>query len=158
MRDYVVPAPDSPKLDEVPEPVTQEPDAAQNASDTDYSVFSQEPNRDLRSLIELFDKVQTSGCCIHLALAWPHIPPRAILPWMLREVSRGRRNPPLRTLFVNMGRPALRTLAGIEARTTRLGARGIYRSGVNDNAQGPLVATPSISADAHFYMFLGKSL
>lgn len=157
MRDHVALAPESPKL-EVPAPVTQEPDAAQNASDTDYSVFSQEPNRDLRSLIELFDKVQTSGCCIHLALAWPHIPPRAILPWMLREVSRGRRNPPLRTLFVNMGRPALRTLAGIEARTTRLGARGIYRSGVNDNAQGPLIATPSISADAHFYMFLGKSL
>jgi hypothetical protein len=157
MRDHVAPAPASPKL-EVPPPVTQEPDAAKNASDTDYSVFPQEPNRDLRSLTELFDKVRTSGCCIHLALAWPHIPPRAILPWMLREVSRGRRNPPLRTLFVNMGRPALRTLAGIEARTTRLGARGIYRSGVNDNAHGPLVATPSISADAHFYMFLGKSL
>src|SRR6266403_2749271 len=79
MRDHVAPAPASPKL-EVPPPVTQEPDAAKNASDTDYSVFSQEPNRDLRSLTELFDKVRTSGCCIHLALAWPHIPPRAILP------------------------------------------------------------------------------
>jgi hypothetical protein len=158
MRGRVAPTSDSPKSNEVPASGTQDPEATGDSTDTDYSVFLQEPNRDLRSLIELFDKVRTSGCCIHLALAWPHIPPRAILPWMLREVSRGRSNPPLRTLFVNMGRPALRMLAGIEARTTRLGARGIYRSGVNDSAQGPLISTPAIGADVHFYTFLGQSL
>jgi hypothetical protein len=155
MRDRIAPTSDSPQSDEMAASETQEPEATHDATDTDSSVFLQEPNRDLRSLIELFDKVRTSGCCIHLALAWPHIPPRAILPWMLREVSRGRSNPPLRTLFVNMGRPALRTLAGIEAKTTRLAARGIYRSGINDSTQG---TTPAIGADVHFYTFLGQSL
>jgi hypothetical protein len=158
MRERAASASDFPKSDDVSAPGTQEPEATHDTTDTDCSVFLQEPNRDLRSLIELFDKVRTSGCCIHLALAWPHIPPRAILPWMLREVSRGRNNPPLRTLFVNMGRPALRTLAGIEAKTARLAARGIYRSGVNDSAKGPLIATPAIGADVHFYTFLGQSM
>ncbi len=158
MRDRAAPASDSPKLDDVLASGTQEPAATHDTTDTDYSVFLQEPNQDLRSLIELFDKVRTSGCCIHLALAWPHIPPRAILPWMMREVSRGRSNPPLRTLFVNMGRPALRTLAGIEARTSGLRARGLYRSGVNDGAQGRPTATTAIGADVHFYTFLGQSL
>ena len=158
MRDRLSPPSRPPELEETATPEKQEPEASHGVPDADYSVFLHEPNRDLRSLIELFDKIRGSGCCIHLALAWPHIPPRAILPWMLREVSRGRSNPPLRTLFVNMGRPALRSLAGIEARTTRLAARGIYRSGVNDTAQGPLVAMPAIGADVHFYTFLGQSL
>ena len=89
---------------------------------------------------------------LHAALFWPHIPPRAILPWMLREVSRGRESPPLRTLFVNMGRPALRAVAGIEARTERLRARGLVRGGVKADE-----VPAFIGPDAHFYMFLGDT-
>ena len=110
------------------------------------------PNQDLVQFIDLIDRVRTSERKLHAALFWPHIPPRAILPWMLREVSRGRESPPLRTLFVNMGRPALRAVAGIEARTERLRARGLVRGGVKADE-----VPTFIGPDAHFYMFLGDT-
>jgi hypothetical protein len=123
--------------------------------DVDYTVLTERPNEDLKSQAELFDKVLADNCRIHLVLAWPHIPPRAILPWMVREVSRGRQSRPLRTLFVNMGRPALRSVAAIEAWTARLRVRGVYRSGMeHDFPITPRVIGP----DAHFYMFLALQL
>ncbi len=122
------------------------------AIDRDFGVVTVVPNDDLIKFIELIDRVYASERKLHAALFWPHIPPRAILPWMLREVSRGRERPPLRTLFVNMGRPALRAVAGIEARTERLRALGLIRGGVKADA------IPSfIGSDAHFYMFLGDT-
>jgi hypothetical protein len=123
-------------------------------ADIDFSVLTKAANADLKALVELFDIVSASDCKLHIALAWPHIPPRAIMPWMLREVTRGRRSPPLRTLFINVGRPALRAVADIDAWTDRLRARGVYRSAVNDvNAS----TVPIIGSDAHFYMFLGDT-
>ncbi len=132
----------------------QEPAACPKDNDFDYGVLAQEPNTDLQCLVELFDEVLASNTCLHMALAWPHIPPRMILPWMLREVCRGRNRPPLRTLFVNMGRPALQAVANVDARTARLRARGVYRSGIE---VANTSATANISADAHFYMFLGDT-
>jgi hypothetical protein len=122
--------------------------------DLDYTVLAQEPNVDLQCLVELFDKVLTGDSRLHLAIAWPHIPPRMILPWVLREVCRGRRRPPLRTLFVNMGRPALQAVSNVDARTARLRARGVFRSGIEGDVVG---TTAKIGADAHFYMFLGDT-
>jgi hypothetical protein len=118
--------------------------------DRDFTVATVEPNEDLTYFVNLLDEVASSDRRLHAALLWPHIPPRAILPWMLREVSRGRVEQPLRTLLLNMGRPALQAVADIGARTERLHARGLFRSGVvGDNVPG------AISADALFYMFLG---
>jgi hypothetical protein len=71
---------------------------------------------------------------------------------MLREVSRGRGGRPLRTLFLNMGKPALRAVAGIEARTQQLRTRGVVRSGVKGE-----IVPGFIGPDAHFYMFLGNT-
>lgn len=122
--------------------------------DLDYSVLAQEPNPDLMRLVDLFDEVLSSDICLHLGLAWPHIPPRLILPWMLREVCRGRERPPIRTLFINVGRPALRTIAHVNARPSRLRARGVYRSGIDATNTS---AKTKIAADAHFYMFLGDT-
>ena len=118
--------------------------------DFDYTV-TQEPNVELKSLIELFDTVLSSDCPLHLSLAWPHVPPSMILPWMLREVCRGRVSPPLRTLFINVGRPSLRSLTEVQASTERLRARGVFRSGVEEDASA------KIGADAHFLMFLGDT-
>ena len=120
--------------------------------DRDFAVIPDAPNQDLANFIDLIDRVSASERQLHAALFWPHIPPRAILPWMMREVTRGRENPPLRTLFVNMGRPALRAVAGIEARTERLRARGLVRGGVKANE-----VPAHIGPDAHFYMFLGDT-
>src|SRR4051794_32173415 len=92
-----------------------EPEAARrNAvrSDRDFDVIASTPNGDLVRFIDLIDDVRASERTLHAALFWPHIPPRAILPWIIREVSRGGETSPLRTLFVNMGRPALRAVAG----------------------------------------------
>jgi hypothetical protein len=130
------------------------PESGGSSEDVDYTVLTQKPNDDLMSQAELFDRVLADTCRIHLALAWPHIPPRAILPWMVREVSRGRQSPPLRTLFVNMGRPALPAVAAIEAWTARLRVRGVYRSGME---HGSPTTPRDIGADAHFYMFLGDT-
>jgi hypothetical protein len=123
-------------------------------NDLDYSVLAQEPNDDLKCLVELFDKVLSSDCPLHLGVAWPYIPPRLILPWMLREVCRGRVRAPLRTLFVNMGRPALQALSSVDARTGRLRARGVFRSGIEGNVA---TAKAKIGSDAHFLMFLGDT-
>jgi hypothetical protein len=122
-------------------------------ADVEFGVLNQTPSREFVRTVELFDTVFSSNRRIHVALLWPHIPPRAILPWMVREVSRGRRNPPLRTLFLNMSRPALQVLSGVEARTARLRARGVYRSGQENSA----LPIREIGADAHFYMFLGDT-
>jgi hypothetical protein len=120
--------------------------------DRDFGVIPHAPNRDLVQFVDLIDRVRAGERKLHAALFWPHIPPRGILPWMLREISRGRESPPLRTLFVNMGRPALRAAAGLEARTERLRARGLVRGGVKADQ------VPSfIGPDAHFYMFLGDT-
>jgi hypothetical protein len=121
-------------------------------ADRDLGVIPGAPNRDLVQFIDLIDRVSASERKLHAALLWPHIPPRAILPWMLREVSRGRESPPLRTLFVNMGRPALRAAASIEARTERLRARGLVRGGVKADE-----VPTFIGPDGHFYMFLGDT-
>jgi hypothetical protein len=132
-----------------------EPEAARcNAlrSDRDFGVVASAPNRDLVQFIDLIDDVRASERRLHAALFWPHIPPRAILPWIIREVSRGRETPPLRTLFVNMGRRALRAVVGMEAVTERLRVRGLARGGVK---AGEVPAF--ISPDAHFYMFLGDT-
>jgi hypothetical protein len=51
-----------------------------------------------------------------------------------------------------MGRPALRAVAGIEARTERLRARGLIRGGVKADE-----VPAFIGPDAHFYMFLGDT-
>src|SRR5690349_14044740 len=66
-------------------------------ADRDFGVIPDVPNEDLVQFIDLIDQVSASQRKLHAALFWPHIPPRAILPWMLREVSRGRESPPLRT-------------------------------------------------------------
>lgn len=121
-------------------------------SDRDFSVIPDAPNQDLVQFIDLIDAVRAGECKLHVSLFWPHIPPRAILPWMLREISRGRESPPLRTLFVNMGRPALQAVAGIEARTQRLRSRGLVRGGVKADE-----VPAFIGPDAHFYMFLGDT-
>ena len=118
--------------------------------DRDLGVVPETPNQDLVRFIDLIDRVHASDRKLHVALFWPHISPRAILPWMLREVSRGRTAVPLRTLFVNMGRPALQTVAGIAALTERLRARGLVRSGAIGGA-----LPSSLGPDAQFYMFLG---
>jgi hypothetical protein len=120
--------------------------------DRDFGVILYAPNRDLVQFVDLIDRVCAGERKLHAALFWPHIPPRGILPWMLREVSRGRESPPLRTLFVNMGRPAIRAVAGIEARTERLRARGLVRGGVKADE-----VPAFIGPDAHFYMFLGHT-
>jgi hypothetical protein len=136
-------------------PTGTDPDVALGAAvepDRDFGVIPNAPNQDLVQFIDLIDRMRAAERKLHAALFWPHIPPRAILPWMLREVSRGRESPPLRTLFVNMGRPALRAVAGIEARTERLRARGLVRGGVK---AGEVPAF--IGPDAHFYMFLGDT-
>lgn len=134
-----------------PEPLGATPPEIK--SDIDYSVFTMDANDDLKSLVSLIDALFESDCPLHLSVAWPHIPPRMILPWMLREIGRGRAMPPLRTLFINMGRPALQSLSGVEARRSRMQARGVLRSGVD--ARGS--STTAISADAHFLMFLGDN-
>jgi hypothetical protein len=122
-----------------------------NTSDADFSVLNQQPNADLVQFVQLFDSIIASNHGLHSVLIWPHIPPRAILPWMVREVTRGRRNPPLRTLFLNMSRPALQAMSGIEAKTARLRALGVYRSDLDGHRAG------NIDPDAHFYMFLGNT-
>jgi hypothetical protein len=121
-------------------------------ADRDFGVIADAPNRDLVQFIDLIDRVRAGERKLHAAVFWPHVPPHAILPWMLREVSRGRDSPPLRTLFVNLGRPALRAVADIEARTERLRARGLVRGGVKANE-----VPAFIGADAHFYIFLGDT-
>jgi hypothetical protein len=118
--------------------------------DRDLTVATVEPNEDLTRFVDLLDEVIASEEVVHAALFWPHIPPRAILPWMLREVSRGRVEKPIRTLFLNMGRPAMQAVADIGARTAKLHERGLFRSGVvGERVPG------AISSDALFYMFLG---
>jgi hypothetical protein len=136
----------------VPEPAPTPVTIADD--DLDYSVLAQEPNAELKLLVELFDNVVRNECPLHLSVAWPHIPPRMILPWMLREVCRGRVRRASRTLFVNMGRPALRALSGVAARTSRLQARGVFRSGIEGRGYG---ASHPIGPDAHFLMFLGDT-
>ncbi len=121
-------------------------------TDRDLGVISAAPNRDLVRSVDLIDVVNASERKLHAALLWPHIPPRAILPWMVREVSRGRHGRPLRTLFLNMGRPALRAVVGLEAWTERLRVRGLVRSGARPDA-----VPAFIGPDAHFYMFLGDT-
>ena len=118
--------------------------------DRDLGVVPETLNQDLVQFIDLIDRVHASDRKLHVALFWPHISPRAILPWMLREVSRGQTGASLRTLFVNMGRPALRTVAGIAALTERLRTRGLVRSGAIGGA-----LPSSLGPDAQFYMFLG---
>jgi len=119
--------------------------------DVDYGILNKTPNDDLLRVSRLFDVVDASSNAIHSALLWPHVPPRSILPWMLREVGRGRSARPLRSLFVNMSRSALQSMAGVEASTSRLRARGVYRS-ERDGDTSPI---KEIGADAHFFMFLG---
>jgi hypothetical protein len=127
-----------------PDPVTQ--------ADSDLGVMTTKANQDLAHFIDLLDEIIVSEDKLHIALFWPHIPPRAILPWMLREVIRGRISQPVRTLFLNMERAALQAVAGMEAQTLKLRARGIVRSGADDgNVPGV------IGADAHFYMLLGDT-
>ena len=124
----------------------------ENAStkDRDLAVATVEPNEDLICFVDLIDEVLASEEVVHAALFWPHVPPRAILPWMLREVSRGRLTKPIRTLFLNMGRPAMQAVANIGARPAKLHERGLIRSGVvGERVSG------AISSDALFYMFLG---
>ena len=135
-----------------PEPAT--PAFAAVDDDLDYSVLAREPNAELKLLVELIDKVFRDDCPLHLSVVWPHIPPRMILPWMLREVCRGRVRQASRTLFVNMGRPALQALSGVAARTSRLRARGVFRSGIEGCGDR---ASMRISSDAHFLMFLGDT-
>ena len=132
---------------------TAAPEVNVAADDADLDILTQTPSEDLRYYVELLDRVVDSQEKIHIALLWPHLPPRSILPWMLREVSRGRQTAPARTLFLNMGRAALQTMAGIEARTARLHARGLYRAGVNSTSS--VVGT--IGPDAHFYLLLGDT-
>jgi hypothetical protein len=100
-----------------------------DTSDADLSVLNQQPNTDLVKFVQLFDCIVSSNRRLHAALMWPHIPPRVILPWMVREVSRGHRSPPLRTIFLNMSRSALQAMSGVEAKTDQLRALGVYRSG-----------------------------
>ncbi|MGE3367013.1 MAG: hypothetical protein AB7I34_26635 [Rhizobiaceae bacterium] len=120
--------------------------------DCELDVAAPKPARSLIEYSELLDVVISSDQKLHAALFWPHIPPRAILPWMLREVGRGRTGRPVRTLLLNMGRPALQAVAGIEAQTAKLRARGLVRSGADgDKVLG------AINPDAHFYMFLGDT-
>lgn len=126
--------------------------SASAKTDREFAVLPETPNQDLVQFIDLIDMARTSERRLHAALFWPHVPPRAILPWMFREVSRGRDAPPLRTVFVNMGRPALRAVTGLEARTAQLRARGLVRSGVKAD-----VAPSTIGPDGHFYMFLGDT-
>ena len=127
-------------------------DNLSNARDTDFGVLNQQPNDNLIETTALFDSVVSSNRPLHAALIWPHISPRAILPWMVREVCRGRCGPPIRTLFLNMGRSALQAMSGVEARTAQLRARGVYRSGQNGISSGG-----EIGPDAHFLMFLGDT-
>lgn len=137
---------------DAPDPALAAPAVADD--ELDYSVLAQEPNAELKLLVDLFDKVLGDDCPLHLSVAWPHIPPRMILPWMLREVCRGRVRQASRTLFVNMGRPALQALLGVAARTSRLQARGVSRSGIEGRGSS---ASHPIPADAHFLMFLGDT-
>jgi hypothetical protein len=116
------------------------------------AVLNQKPNDDLIETTALFDSVVSSNRPLHAALIWPHIPPRAILPWMVREISRGRSGRPIRTLFLNMGRSSLQAMSGVEARTAQLRMRGVYRSGLNGISSGG-----EIGPDAHFLMFLGDT-
>jgi hypothetical protein len=58
-------------------------------ADRDFIVLTTGPNQDLVHFVDLLDQVVASDQKLHAALLWPHIPPRAILSWMLREVSRG---------------------------------------------------------------------
>jgi hypothetical protein len=124
-----------------------------SANDTDFSVLNLPINDDLRCFVELYDKILSSTCPMQLALLWPHVPPRAILPWTLREVGRGLESKPVRTLFINMGRPALQMLSGLEANTARLRTIGLHRSGQSS----PQRSTRDIAPDAHFYMYLGDT-
>src|SRR5271155_3790114 len=78
-----------------------------SSSMIDFSVPNHYANEDLRRFAELFDAT-LSGPGVHLALFWPHLPPAAVLPWALREVGREPAAKPLRTLFVNLSRSALR--------------------------------------------------
>jgi hypothetical protein len=128
-------------------------EVAPGIDDSDFDILNQRPNEELIRVGQLFDSVIASDQPCHTALTWPHIGPRSILPWMIREVSRGRHSPPIRTLFLNMNRSALQALAGVEARTARLRARGVYRSGQD----GTSPRSAEIGADAHFYMFLGET-
>src|SRR6266705_950508 len=64
-----------------------EPDPAvgpADKTDRDLGIISAAPNRDLVQFVDLIDLVNSSNRKLHVALIWPHIPPRAILPWMLR--------------------------------------------------------------------------
>jgi hypothetical protein len=136
----------TPAQAEIVEPVSDGP----VPNDRDLSVATEDANEDLARFIDLIDDVRSNDQRVHTALLWPHVPPRAILPWMLQEVSRGRIQQPIRTLLLNMGRPALQAVADIGARTEKLHARGLFRSGVvGSHVPG------TISADSFFYMFLG---
>ncbi len=141
-----------------PSPIQSEPltNGAEGVTlgndDNDFEVLVSTTAQSLIDFAKLIDAVVTSDQKLHMALLWPHIPPRAVLPWMLREVSRGHQGQPVRTLFLNMGHPALRAVAGIKAQTAKLHSRGLLRSGADiDNLTG------SIGPDAHFYMFLGDT-
>jgi hypothetical protein len=129
-----------------------DPVVGTDEADRDLGVISATLNRDLVRFVDLIDVVNANERKLHAALFWPHVPPPAILPWMLREVSRGRDGRPLRTLFLNSGRPALRGVAGLEAQTQRLRVRGLVRSGAKADAVPAFIAS-----DAHFYMFLGDT-
>lgn len=141
----------------VPPPVTAEPQlvdvgGGDHLGDSDLGLITTKPSRSLVEYSDLIDTVVSSDQKLHTALFWPHIPPRAILPWMLREVGRGQAAPPVRTLFLNMGRTALQAVAGIEAQTSKLRARGLFRSGASEDK-----ILGAISPDAHFYLFLGDT-
>ena len=136
----------------VPRDARAPPTAAAPPSKIDFSIPNQCANEDLRRFAELFDGALSDATAIHLALFWPQLPPAAILPWALRELGREPGVKPLRTLFINVGRAALRTLVDVEAVPSKLGALGVRRTGqVVGNA--PVVRIPP---DAHVYMFVGK--
>src|SRR6185437_11234186 len=120
-------------------------------NDCDFGTLNIRPNEDFCRFVQLFDEVASSNEPLHLALLWPHTPPRAILPWIIREVARGKQPGPMRTLFVNIGRPAMQMLSGLAAGTAQLHARGLIRANVDDSTNSNRPITP----DAHFYLFLG---
>lgn len=123
------------------------------AHDDDFQLLTKQPNADLVHYLDLFDHV-TNGTAprLHLALLWPQSPPRPILPWIVREACRGLQRAPLRVLFMNLGRSSLQSIVGLDALTSHLKSRGLYRSGASDNK-----VAREIGADAHFYLLLGSA-
>jgi hypothetical protein len=120
--------------------------------DDDFQVLTEQPNTDLVHYVDLFDRVNHGTSRLHLALLWPQMPPRPILPWIVREACRGLQRAPLRALFMNLGRSSLQSISGLNAQTQHLKSRGVHRSGVTDTR-----LVKDISSDAHFYMFLGSA-